>query len=64
MTKLKQKQYTIKRWMRMEGVFKTYVTAPFEKCVYFTQLEHENQFVDLMKEAGYTYFQEETSINA
>ena len=55
MTKLKKKQYTIKRWMRMEGVFITYVTGPFEKTVYFTQLEHEIQFVDLLKEAGYTY---------
>ena len=55
MTKLKKKQYTIKRWMRMEGVFITYVTGPFEKCVYFTQLEHEIQFVDLLNEAGYTY---------
>ena len=64
MTKLKKKQYTIKRWMRMEGVFITYVTGSFEKCVYFTQLEHEVQFIDLLEEAGYTYVQEETSINA
>ena len=64
MTKLKEKQYTIKRWMRMEGVFITYVTGSFEKCVYFTQLEHEIQFTDLLKEAGYTYVQEETNINA
>ena len=64
MTKLKKKQYTIKRWKRMEGVFITYVTGQFEKCVYFTQLEHEVQFIDLLEEAGYTYVQEETSINA
>ena len=63
MTKLKKKQYTIKRRDKnadfadasRHGVFITYVTGPFEKCVYFTQLEHEIQFVDLLKEAGYTY---------
>ena len=64
MTKLKKKQYTIKRWVRMEGVFITYVTEKFEKSVYFTQLEHEVQFIDLLEEAGYTYVQEETNINA
>ena len=72
MTKLKKKQYTIKRRDKnadfadasRHGVFITYVTGSFEKTVYFTQLEHEIQFIDLLKEAGYTYVQEETNINA
>ena len=73
MTKLKKKQFTIKRRDKnadfadasRHGVFITYVTEGFaERAVYFTQLEHEVQFIDLLEEAGYTYVQEETSINA
>ena len=73
MTKLKKKQFKIKRRDKnadfadasRHGVFITYVTGGFaERTVYFTQLEHEVQFIDLLREAGYTYVQEETNINA
>ena len=72
MTKLRNKEYKIKYKDKnadfadasRHGVFITYVTGSFEKTVYFTQLEHEIQFIDLLKEAGYTYVQEETNINA
>lgn len=65
MLKLKKKQYTIKLQqkdknsditnLKNQQVLITYVTGKFEKTVCFTHLEQEIQFVDLLKEAGYTY---------
>ena len=70
MTKLKNKEFKVKyKEDEGYGVYITYIDGEvdgycYEKMVYFTRLEHEIQFTDLLKEAGYTYVQEETSINA
>ena len=59
MTKLKNKEYKIKYKHQDAGfdfgVYITYIDGEYEKMVYFTQLEHQIKFTDLLKEAGYTY---------
>ena len=68
MTKLRNKEYKIKYKHEDAGfdfgVYITYIDGEYEKMVYFTQLEHQIQFTDLLKEAGYTYVEEKTSSNA
>ena len=56
MTKLRNKDYKI-RYKEGEsyGVYITYIDGEYEKMIYFTHLEHEIKFIDLLKEAGYTY---------
>ena len=61
MTKLKNKEFKVKyKEDEGYGVYITYIDGEvdgycYEKMVYFTQLEHQIKFTDLLKEAGYTY---------
>ena len=56
MLKLRNKEYKIKyNAGKSHGVYITYIDGEYEKMVYFTHLEHEIKFTDLLKEAGYTY---------
>lgn len=57
MTKLKNKEYKVKYKEDDEcyGAYITYIDGECEKLVYFTYLEHEIKFTDLLREAGYTY---------